>query len=165
MHLDVWPCELKDANAFVELLHRHHPKVLNHRFSIRVVDNSGWTRGVVTVGRPVARKTDQRNIVEVTRLCTDGVRNGCSILYAAAARAAREIGYWKIQTFILDTETGTSLKAAGWSYEGMSFGRDGWHSRSGRSNKAPNVPKQRWSKVLRSERPGLNVRARILRVF
>lgn len=94
--------------------------------------------------------TDQRSIVEVTRLVTDGTANACSILYAAAARAAKEIGYQKIQTFILDTESGISLRAAGWEFESISGGGD-WtrDSKPNRSQDQPQQPKQKWSKVLR----------------
>ena len=44
-------------------------------------------------------------------------------LYAAAWRAAKNIGYKKLITYILDTETGTSLKAAGWKCVGGAGGK------------------------------------------
>ena len=53
-------------------------------------------------------------LAEVTRLCSDGTRNVCSLLYAAAWRAARAMGYRKLITYTLATEPGTSLRAAGW---------------------------------------------------
>lgn len=140
-------CELKDANSFIALYHRHHKPVQGHRFSIGL-----WTDrlvGVVTVGRPVARHTNQHTIVEVTRLCTDGTQGACSALYAAAARAAKEIGYEKIQTFILNEESGISLKASGWMYESTSSGGD-WTSKSkpNRRQDQPQTPKQKWSRLL-----------------
>jgi hypothetical protein len=147
-NLIIRPCELKDANAFIARLHRHHKPVVGHRFSIAV-----WTAtmlvGVVIVGRPVARMTNQRTCVEVTRLCTDGTPNACSALYAAAARAAKAIGYEHIQTFILESEPGTSLKAAGWIHEQNSAGGD-WNvpSRGGRRTDQPMCAKQRWGKAL-----------------
>ena len=100
------------------------------------------------VGRPVARKTDQYNIVEVTRLCTDGTKNACTFLYSACARAAYNLGYKKIQTFILQSESGISLKASGWAFEHNSNGGDGWQSRKGRRDDQPTEPKAKWSKVL-----------------
>ena len=42
-------------------------------------------------------------VVEVTRLCTDGTKNACSFLYGAAARIAKEMGYKQIQTYILES--------------------------------------------------------------
>ena len=60
--------------------------------------------GVAICGRPVARRLDDGYTLEVNRLCTDGTPNACSILYAAAYRAARAMGYNKVITYILDTE-------------------------------------------------------------
>ncbi len=85
------PCELKDANVFVEQLHRHHKKVQGHRFSLKLLVE-GAVVGVICVGRPVARMTDSAKVLEVTRLCTDGTKNACSKLYAAAARVGAAAG-------------------------------------------------------------------------
>lgn len=144
--------ELKEANDFVARLHRHHKPVVGHRFSVGVEDSSGRLVGVAIVGRPVARKTDQRRVVEVLRLCTDGSRNACSVLYSACARAAKALGYEKIQTFILDSEPGTSLKASGWSLDGTSPGGN-WNGRGGRARREdqPQNPKQRWAKTFVDE--------------
>ena len=65
------------------------------------------------LGIPVGAAMTER-VLEVTRLVTDGTANACSLLYAAAARVGKELGYERIQTFILATEPGTSLRAAGW---------------------------------------------------
>jgi hypothetical protein len=78
--------------------------------------------GVVIVGRPVARLMQNDYTAEVLRLCTDGSKNTCSFLYAAAWRAAKNIGYRRLITYILDIEPGTSLIAAGWKNVGMTRG-------------------------------------------
>lgn len=122
VRLTVRPCELKDANAFVGSLHRHHKPVVGHRFSIRVVDETGKTRGVAIVGRPVAKSYDQGRVLEVTRLCTDGTRNACSMLYQAAGRVGKAMGYDRIQTYILESESGVSLVASGWRMVAISKG-------------------------------------------
>jgi hypothetical protein len=145
--LKVIPLELRELNALVTLYHRHHKPVQGHRFSIGVMLD-GKVVGGASVGRPVARKTNQRTVVEVTRLVTDGTKNACSALYSAAARVAKELGYLKIQTFILDDETGVSLRAAGWALEGESKGRAGWHSRDGRRDDQPECVKHRYSRLL-----------------
>ena len=107
--------------------------------------------GAAIVGRPVARLVNWRTTVEVVRLVSDGTKNACSILYAASARVAKELGYEKIQTYILDTETGVSLLASGWHCEAISTGGgNGWHSRPGRRDDQPKNTKQRWVKILRS---------------
>lgn len=117
--------ELADANAFVDLLHRHHTPIQGHRFSLGAQDDTGKLRGVAIVGRPVGGQ-HQRDWLEVTRLCTDGTSNACSFLYGAAARAGRALGYLRIQTYILAEEPGVSLKAAGWQFERMSH-PVGWY--------------------------------------
>ena len=115
------PLELSAANAFVTLHHRHHKPVQGHKFSIGATLD-GQLVGVVIVGRPVARHRDDGLTLEVTRLCTDGTRNACSFLYGAARRAAFALGFERIGTFILSTEPGTSLVAAGWRCLGVRGG-------------------------------------------
>lgn len=140
--------ELKDANEFISRLHRHHKPVVGHRFSLGARQGDALV-GVAIVGRPVARRTDRLTVVEVTRLCTDGTKNACSFLYSAAARAAKALGYGVIQTFILDTEPGTSLLATGWE-RGHTTKAEEWNrpSRSGRRVDQPNCRKVRWFKEL-----------------
>lgn len=121
MTLDIVPITLKEANAFVEQYHRHHGAVVGHKFSIGCTDGEKIV-GVAIVGRPVARYLDDGLTLEVNRLCTDGTRNACSVLYASAWRAARALGYKKLITYILESEPGTSLKAAGWKCVGQAGG-------------------------------------------
>lgn len=146
------PLELKDLNALVASLHRHHKPVQGHRFSIGL-EHDGKMIGGVSVGRPTARMTDQRGVLEVTRLVTDGTPNACSFLYAAAARVGKELGYRRIQTFILATEPGTSLRAAGWLMDRESGGGD-WTrvSKPNRRQDQPQGPKHRYSKTLNAAR-------------
>lgn len=140
--------ELAEANAFITALHRHHKPVIGHRFSIGA-EAAGALVGVAVVGRPVARLTDQKYVAEVTRLCTDGTKNVCSFLYAAAARAAVSLGYREIQTFILDSEPGVSLIAAGWEDAGLS--RGGSWTRTSKPNRREDQPqcqKRKYRKLL-----------------
>lgn len=144
--LRVVPCELDEANAFVKQHHRHHGTVQGHRFSLAVADEEDSVRGVAIVGRPTARLLDDGLTLEVTRLATDGCPNACSALYAAAWRAARALGYLRLVTFILDSEPGTSLAAAGWRCVGRAGG--GTLDRPGcgrpRVDKHPTQGKFRW---------------------
>ena len=121
MGLKVIPLTLEQANYWISVWHRHHFPVVGHRFSIGCHLDSKMV-GVCVVGRPVARLSNQNQIAEVTRLATNGTPNACSILYAASARACKAMGYSKIQTFILDSEPGISLRASGWSVEGLTGG-------------------------------------------
>jgi hypothetical protein len=151
LRLRVVPLELRELNELVATLHRHHKPVQGHRFSVGVADEKGVVVGGAAVGRPVARKTDPKCVLEVTRLVTNGTPNACSALYAAAARIGKEMGYRKIQTFILDSETGVSLKAAGWVLEGVTPGGQWVHTSGPRRTDQPTCPKQRWSKQLCKE--------------
>jgi L-amino acid N-acyltransferase YncA len=146
--MNIVPLTLKQANALVDDLHRHHKPARGHRFSIGAVKD-GKLVGAAIVGRPVARRTPPYEVAEVIRLVTDGTKNAPSALYAAAARAAQAMGFWKIQTFILEDEPGTSLRAAGWEFDGWT-NAEGWNrpSRDGRRTDQPEGRKQRWKKIL-----------------
>jgi hypothetical protein len=151
--VELFPLTLKQANQLIEKLHRHHKPVTGHRFSIGLKNKEGKIIGACVVGRPVARGCDAYNTAEVTRLVTDQTPNGCSLLYAAAARAAKAMGFNKIQTYILEEEPGTSLKAAGWVFEGVTKGGYWNHSKGNpRRKDQPMCPKQRWSKQLNKEK-------------
>lgn len=137
------PITLKDANAFVQKYHRHHGPTTGHKFSIGA-EQDGELVGVIIVGRPVARGLDDGYTAEVTRLCTDGTRNACSFLYAAAAKAAKGMGYHRIVTYILSSENGASLKASGWKMDGRVKGRS-WDCKSRpRTTQSPTCDKTRW---------------------
>lgn len=116
MSLRVVPVTLREARAYVTANHRHHRAPQGGLFALAVADDA--VRGVAIVGRPVARALADDYTAEVTRLCTDGARNACSMLYAAAWRAARALGYLRLVTYTLDTEGGASLRAAGWRLVG-----------------------------------------------
>lgn len=146
--LKIAQCELKDANIFIAEHHRHHKPVCGHRFSIRVVDGDR-TVGVAVVGRPVARGCNAQKVLEVTRLCTDGTKNACSILYAACARIGRELGYESIQTYVLESESAVSLVASGWKFSHATKGGH-WKRSEGTTRRSdqPECPKHMWVKHL-----------------
>lgn len=142
--LSIVPADLDLANDFIKRHHRHHAAVVGHKFSLGVVDERGELRGVAVVGRPVARGLDDGWTLEVTRLATDGCQNACSALYAASWRATRALGYRKLGTYILDSESGVSLRAAGWRCVGEIRGHS-WNSPSRpRIDKHPLQNKIRW---------------------
>lgn len=122
------PIKQKDAKEFVKKHHRHHKPPLGSIFQIGCAIDDKLI-GVIIVGRPVARMLDNGWTVEVTRCCTTGYKNACSKLYAAAWRAARALGYKRLITYILETEKGTSLKAAGFKCVGK-CGGGSWNCKS-----------------------------------
>ena len=142
--LTIVPCTFKDACVVIGRLHRHHLPPVGAKFSLAVADETGDIRGVATVGRPVARHLDDGWTVEVTRVATDGCDNACSALYAAAWRAARALGYRQLITYTLQSEPGTSLRAAGWRVVAQTKGGS-WSAPSRpRTDKHPLEPKLRW---------------------
>lgn len=144
--IDITPIEFDEAVAFVREHHRHHKPPQGHKFSIAAACD-GRVVGVAIVGRPVARMLQDGWTLEVIRLATDGTPNACSALYAAAWRAARSMGYRKLVTYILNTEPGTSLKAAGWRVVGEAGGGSWSRERRPRVDKHPTQLKIRYEKA------------------
>ncbi|GGD06187.1 XF1762 family protein [Enterococcus wangshanyuanii] len=141
------PIELKEANAYVAKLHRHHPPVYRDKFRLAAIDDNKIV-GVIQAARPVSRGLDDGKTIEVVRCCTDGTYNACSFLYSRIARIAKQMGYDRIITYILDSETGSSLKASGWQLDGHVKGRSWDTPTRRRVDKAPTCDKQRWIKQL-----------------
>ena len=145
--MEAVPIELKTANEFVAKLHRHHDPVYRDKFRLGCLVG-GVLVGVIQAGRPVSRVLDDGLTIEVVRCCTDGTYNACSFLYSRMARIAKERGYKKIITYILENEDGTSLKASGWHLEATIKGHK-WSCPSRPSETtAPECDKQRWAKIL-----------------
>lgn len=141
------PLTRNEAYAYIAALHRHHAPPQGDKFRIGAAID-GKLVGVICVGRPVARGLDDGQTLEVLRLCAEGTPNVCSYLYAKAARVAQELGYRHIITYILESEPGTSLKAAGWTYEATVKGRKWSCPSRPRKTQAPTCDKQRWGKTL-----------------
>ncbi len=142
--LTLRPITYEAAAEFVDAHHRHHKRPVGHKFSVACYDGDRLC-GVVMVGRPVSRYFDDDQTLEVNRLCTDGTRNACSMLYGTAWKAARALGYKRIVTYTLESEPGTSLRAAGWHCDGTAGGRNWTGERVRQMELFPEM-KVRWSK-------------------
>ena len=94
----------------------------------------------------MSRFLDDGYTLEVNRLCTDGTKNACSMLYGAAARAARAMGYRKIITYILDTEHGASPERSGLCARTSRGLRWTGRRKPKDSGQYPRQMKTRWSK-------------------
>lgn len=156
--LEIRPCDLKTAVAFVGENHRHNKPPNGHKFSIACYDDDRLC-GVAMVGWPVARMLADGYTVEITRNCTDGTYNACSMLYGACCRAAKALGYKRIITYTLESEPGTSLKASGWKMAAKNVGGGIWDTPSrrreqsqmtlfGEEEKYSTEKKVRWEKEL-----------------
>lgn len=143
MTLSLVPISIGDAKEFVRQHHRHHRPPQGGLFAVACA-MGGVVVGVAIIGRPVARLNQDGFTAEVTRLATDGTRNACSMLYGAAWRAARALGYRRIGTYILAEESGASLRAAGWRIVAEVKGRS-WDCPSRpRVDRHPQQNKIRW---------------------
>lgn len=149
--IDVALCSLADAQRLVKCFHRHHGKVAGHKFSlkarmlnvIRTIE-----AGVAIVGRPVSRHLDDGQTLEITRLATSSQPNVASKLLASAAREAKRRGFLRIITYTLASESGTSLRAAGYEIDAQTKGGS-WNVPSrARVDKHPTGPKTRWIRRL-----------------
>lgn len=137
------PLTFKQAREYIAAHHRHHKPPVGWKFGIGAMKDGEFV-GVAVVSRPVARMSDDGLTAEVTRLCTNGMKNVCSFLYAAVRRAALAMGYERIITYILESEPGTSLKAAGWKFVRYAGGGSWSRPSRKREDKAPLERKQLW---------------------
>lgn len=127
--LQIVPLTRAEAQSYVRRWHRHHKPSVGGVFQMGVVDTTGTIRGVAMVGRPVARAFADGYTLEVNRVATDGCENACSALYGAAWRATKALGYRRLITYTLASESGSSLKGAGWKEIARREGRS-WAERS-----------------------------------
>lgn len=147
--MEIRPINFRDACEFISENHRHHKPTVGCKFSIGLYDCDRLV-GVAVCGRPVSRYYDDGLTCEINRLCTDGTFNACSMLYGACCRVAKEMGYRKIITYILESEDGSSLKASNFVCDGEAGGTH-W---TGKRNKGQDIPaekKKRWVKELRKK--------------
>jgi len=143
--LELVPVTLRDARFYVADLHRHHSAPQGGLFAIGACGPCGVV-GVVIVGRPVARRLADGWTAEVTRLCTDGTKNAGSMLYQAAWRAARSMGYRRLVTYTLPSESGSSLRGAGWTLIGECGGGSWSRVDRPRVDRHPTQRKLRWER-------------------
>ncbi len=144
MGLVLTPVTLREAHAFVADRHRHHRRVQGALFAVAASDGDVVV-GVAIIGNPQARMLMVDDYTaEVTRLCTDGSRNVCSLLYGAAWRACRALGYRKLVTYTLPEEGGASLRAAGWRCIGEAGGGSWSRKARPRVDTHPLQRKLRW---------------------
>lgn len=128
MALILVPISLREARHVVTNFHRHNKAPQGGKFAIGCSDGDSLV-GVAIVGRPVARRLQDGFTAEVTRVCAlpHAPKNTCSFLYAACWRATRAMGYRRLVTYTLQTESGASLRGAGFKLIAeLSANKAGW---------------------------------------
>lgn len=144
--MEIRPITFREACDFVSKEHRHHRPTVGWKFAIGCYKAEQLV-GVAICGRPVSRRLDDGRTVEINRIATDGTKNACSMLYGACCRIAREMGYKRAITYILQSEPGTSLKASSFVCEGEAGGTH-WTGKRDRGQQIPAEMKTRWSRKL-----------------
>lgn len=96
VRLTLSPINRDDAVAFIRVEHRHNKRSLpGWKFGVGLHVGAQLV-GVGIAGRCSSRVLDKRgggHWIEITRVATDGVYNGCSKLYGSLTRAAKALGY------------------------------------------------------------------------
>lgn len=143
--MKISPISYKEASVFINLNHRHHSAPQGCKFCISIIDDMNNIHGVAICGRPVSRYLDDGKTIEIVRLCTDGSKNACSMLYGACCRISKCMGYQKAITYILESENGASLKASNFICEGKAGGTH-WTGKRDRGQDIPHEMKTVWVK-------------------
>ena len=152
------PITRAEARMYIAKTHRHNKPPSVSVFHVALED-AGDLVGVASCARPGARKLCDGYTLEVSRVATDGTRNANSMLYGACSRAAKSLGYRRLVTYTLVSESGSSLKGAGWTLDPKTLRSrpEAWETqRTPRSQSRdlfgnptmPNEDKRRWWKNL-----------------
>lgn len=142
--MEIRPITFKQACEYIEKHHRHHKPTVGCKFCIGVFTDDVM-HGCAVCGRPVSRQYDNGLTLEINRVCTDGERNACSMLYGACCRIAKHMGYKRVITYILESENGASLKASNFICEGKAGGVK-WTGERDRGQNIPHEMKIRYAK-------------------
>lgn len=147
---EIIPLRFKEAKAYMKH-HRHNSAPQGHKFSLGLKTQLAEDYiGVVIASEPKARNMQNyRKTLEINRVCADArFFNANSKLYGQAIRAGRDMGYTRFITYSLPEESGASLKAVGFRYDGaVPPSPKGWDSPSRRRKapeKYPTGEKLRW---------------------
>ena len=159
MKYRIVPITKTEARRFVTEHHRHNEAPSATQVQLAVgLEVDGELVAVATAGWPVARYQSDGRTLEVNRACVKegDYRNANSALYGAIARAAKALGFERLITYTLHSESGASLKAAG--FDGpFDIGANTWERPNrvrhdyniwGERNNAAGVAKYRWERRL-----------------
>jgi len=118
------------------------------------LDNNQNVVGVVIAGNPVSASFMDGFTIELTRLCVkEGAPKGtCSFLLGKCCSIWRTMGGKRVITYTLESESGASLKGAGWTLAGTVKPHSRWQDKSKidgiarASLQVYEVTKNRWEK-------------------
>lgn len=130
----VKPITIKAANVFIRDFHRHHrPTIRNSgKWALAAVDSDENLVGVVIAGNPVSATYMDELTIELNRLCVreSAPKGTCSFLLSKCCRIWRAMGGERVITYTLDSESGASLKGAGWKLCGTVKPHRRWQNKT-----------------------------------
>jgi len=93
--------------------------------------------GIAIVGNPVSASLMDGTTAEVLRVCSnDKAPKGTgSFLYGRCWRIWQQMGGKRLITYTLQSESGASLRGAGWQILGEVLPHDRWREKTKRDNK------------------------------
>lgn len=147
------PTTLRKANDFVADHHRHNGRTSRNggKWAVSImVENE--VVGVAIVGNPLSATLMDGWTAEVLRVCVvdEAPKGSCSMLYSACWRAWRAMGGRRLITYTLQSESGASLRGAGWIIVGQTKPvKEGWRKKDHLSETRVHSPvmlekKNRW---------------------
>lgn len=156
--LKAMPITIKLANQFIRDHHRHHrPTVRNNgRWAIACINSEETLVGVAIASSPVSASYMDGSTLEVTRLCVseNAPKGACSFLLGRCCAVWRQMGGKRILTYTLQSESGASLRGAGWTLVGTVRPHKRWEAKSKSDGISRDllpiymVAKNRWEKTL-----------------
>lgn len=156
--LSVRPITIKQANEFIRDYHRHHrPTARNNgKWALAGVDGDGKIIGVVITSIPVSASFMDGYTIEISRLCVkdDAPKGSCSFLLSKCCAIWRLMGGKRVLTYTLQSESGASLRGAGWRLVGNVRPHRRWEGKTRldgierASLPIYSVPKNRWERTL-----------------
>lgn len=142
--LYIKPITLRQARQFVQEHHRHHDMPQGGLWALALMRGDELV-GAAIAGRPVSGYLQRLGYCEVIRVCVlDGVRNGGSMLYSRCKRVAQLMGYTKTISYNLPSESGASLRGAGFEAVAETAGGSWSRRKRPRTDTHPTGPKIRW---------------------
>lgn len=151
------PIYQREAKRYIAEYHSHSGVALPAGWLFGTAAyKDGELAGVGMAGRPEGRGLDKGLNVEITRVCTLGIRNACSAIYAGLCQAAKGIGFERAYTYTLASECAACPRAAGFELDQQLPERGGWDNGRARvevnllgEQRTPTEAKVRWVRRLR----------------
>ncbi|MFT4190342.1 MAG: hypothetical protein QM617_02330 [Comamonas sp.] len=138
------PISQRAAKDWITVTHRHLPAPVGDLFRVGL-EVHGKLVAVGVAGRPCRMLQDGRT-AELTRIASAApvAVNACSRLYGALRRAGQCMGYVRFVTYTLPGEPGTSLRAAGFHFDGLTDGGEWSRPSRPRAAAVQSSQKCRW---------------------